>query len=64
MQFFAMARIYRKPGDAISLRDVWTITNGELSKVGEGACKRLGAERRLANLASIHLSACIKGPVL
>ena len=25
MHFFTMTRIYRDPGDAISLRDVWTI---------------------------------------
>lgn len=50
MQFFAMARIYRRPDDAVSLRDVWTIVDGELNEAGRLACRRLRAEGELANL--------------
>ena len=41
MQFFTMARIYRNPDDAISLRDVWTIADVELNDAAEVACKCL-----------------------
>ena len=50
MHFFAMARIYRRPDDAISLRDVWTIADGELNEAAGVACDRLRDERELANL--------------
>ena len=50
MQFFALARIFRSPEDAISLRDVWTITDGELNEAAEIAYGRLRAERELADL--------------
>ena len=32
MRFFAMHRIYRHPDDAISFRDVWAISDGELNE--------------------------------
>ena len=38
MQFFTMARIYRRPDVAISLRDVWTIADGELNEAAGVAC--------------------------
>ena len=50
MQFFAMARIYRHPDDAISLRDVWTISDGELNEAAGVACRRLRDEGELAGL--------------
>ena len=50
MHFFVMARIYRHPDDAISLRDVWTITDGELNEVAKVACERLRDESELADL--------------
>ena len=50
MQFFAMARIYRRPEDAISLRDVWTIGDRELNEAAGIACGRLRDEKELAAL--------------
>ena len=48
--FFAMARIYRRADDAISLRDIWTIADGELNKAAGVACGRLRDEMELADL--------------
>ena len=50
MEFFVMARIFRHPDDAISLRDVWTFADRELNVLGEAASRRLGDEQRVANL--------------
>ena len=50
MHFFSMARVYRDPGDAISLRDVWTIFDGELNSIAEVACERLQNDKALADL--------------
>lgn len=50
MKIFTIARIYKQTSDAISLRDVWTITNEELNALAEVACTRLGEERELADL--------------
>ena len=50
MQFFAMARIYRRPDDAISLRDVWMIADGELSEAAGVAWGRLRNEKEFADL--------------
>ena len=50
MQFFTIARIYRHPDDAISLRDVWTIAEGELNDAAELACERVQDEKELADL--------------
>ena len=50
MQFFAMARIYRHPEDAISLRDVWTIGDGEMNEGAGIAWERLREEKELAGL--------------
>ncbi len=50
MQFFAMARIYRYPDDAVSLRDVWTILDGELNAAAEVAYTRLEDDGDLAGL--------------
>ena len=50
MHFFTMTRIYRDPGDAISLRDVWTIVDGELNGVAAFAWERLRSEDELAGL--------------
>lgn len=50
MQLFAIARIYRRPDDAISLRDVWTIFDEELNEAGRFACRRLLDEKELSNL--------------
>ena len=50
MQFFAMARNYRRPEDAISLRDVWTIGDRELNEAAGIACGRLRDEKELAAL--------------
>ncbi len=50
MQFFAMARIYRDPDDAISFRDVWTIGAGELNEAAGIAWKRLRDEKELTGL--------------
>ena len=50
MQFFASARIYRHPDDAISLHDVWTIGDGELNDAAEVACNRLRDEKELVGL--------------
>ena len=41
MRFFTMTRIYRDPADAISLRDVWTIVDGELNAAPAFAWERL-----------------------
>ena len=45
-----MARIFRSPEDTISLRDVWTITDGELNEAAGVAYRRLREERKLADL--------------
>ena len=64
MHFFAMARIYRHPDDAISFRDVgaarrappeggqrpWTIGDGELNEAAGIVWKRLRDEKELAGL--------------
>ena len=48
MQFFTAARICREPTDAISLRDVWMITDGEMNTVAGIASKHLHNEKELA----------------
>ena len=50
MHFFGVARIYRNPDDAISLRDVWTMADGELNEVAGIASARLQDEEELTNL--------------
>ena len=50
MQFFTMARIYRHPADSISLRDVWTIGDGELNSSAGVASECLQSENELASL--------------
>ncbi|MXX89984.1 MAG: hypothetical protein F4213_08235 [Boseongicola sp. SB0677_bin_26] len=50
MNFFATVRIYRDPEDAISLRDVWMIGDGELNARSAIACKRIENEAKLAEL--------------
>ena len=50
MQFFSMIRVYRDPRDAISLRDVWTIVDGELNSIAEVAWERLQKDKGLAGL--------------
>ena len=50
MQFFAMARIYRHPEDAITLRDVWAIADGELNEAAGAVSRRLRDEKELAAL--------------
>ena len=50
MKIFTIARIYRQTTDAISLRDVWTITDEELNALAEVADTRLGEERELTDL--------------
>ena len=50
MNFFTMTRIYRNPDDEISLRDVWTIADGELNDIAGLAWKRLREEEELAAL--------------
>lgn len=50
MQFFVMARIYRHPDDAISLRDVWTIADQELNELAGVARGHLRDNKQLANL--------------
>ncbi len=50
MEFFVMARIFRHPDDAISLRDVWTFADGELNVLGEAASRRLDDEKQVAKL--------------
>ena len=50
MPFFTMTRIYRDPEDAISLRDVWTIVDGELNGAAVLAWERLRSEDELAAL--------------
>ena len=52
MHFFTMTRIYRDPEDAISLRDVWTIVDGELNGAAAFAWERLRSEDELAVFAS------------
>ena len=49
MHFFTMTRIYRDPEDAISLRDVWTIVDGEL-KWRRGIRVGAPAERKRARV--------------
>lgn len=48
MHFFTVARIYREPTDAISLRDVWMITDGEMNTAAGIALKHLQNEKELA----------------
>lgn len=48
MQFFTVARIYRDPTDAISLRDVWMITEGEMNTAAGVALQHLQNEKELA----------------
>ena len=50
MNFFTMIRIYRNPEDEISLRDVWTIADGELNDIAGLAWKRLREEEELTAL--------------
>ena len=50
MHFFTMNRIYRNPEDAISLRDVWTIVDGELNGTAAFAWERLRSEDELGAL--------------
>ena len=50
MPFFAFARNYRSSDEAISLRDVWTVDDQELSKTGEVVCERLRTEKLLTDL--------------
>ena len=50
MHFFTMTRIYRDPEDAISLRDVWAIFDGELNDAAAVAWERLRSEGELAVL--------------
>ena len=50
MNFFTVARIYRYPDDEISLQDVWTIADGELSAIGEKASESLQSIEKLADL--------------
>ena len=50
MFFFTVARIYRHPDDAVSLRDAWMIADGELSATAETALKRLQIENELTEL--------------
>ena len=51
MKFFTMTRIYRDPEDEISLRDVWTIGDGELNDVSALALEKLRGD---AELGSLH----------
>lgn len=48
--FLSIARIFRKPDDAISLRDVWFINDSELNEAAEVVIKRLRDEEELARL--------------
>ena len=50
MRFATIARIYRHPTDAISLRDVWTFTDEELSNIAVVALERLKDVEKLAGL--------------
>ena len=50
MHFFTMTYIYRDPEDEISLRDVWTIADGELNGAAEFVWERLRSEDDLAAL--------------
>ena len=50
MHFFAMARMFRNPDDAISLRDVWAIGEGEMNEAAGAAWERLRKEENLAGL--------------
>ena len=50
MHFFGVARVCRHPDDAISLRDVWTIADGELNEIAGIACARLQNEEELTDL--------------
>ena len=50
MHFFAMARMFRNPDDAISLRDVWAIGEGEMNEAAGAAWERLRKEGNLAGL--------------
>lgn len=50
MQFFSMVRMFRDPDDAISLRDVWTIADGDLNSTARVAWERLQSEKELVGL--------------
>ena len=50
VHFFGVARIYRNPDDAISLRDVWTMADGELNEIAGIACALLQNEEELTDL--------------
>ena len=50
MHFLAVARICRSPDEAVSLRDVWTINDEEMSRTGEVVCERLRTEKQLTKL--------------
>ena len=50
MHFFTMTRVYRDPEDPISLRDVWTIVDGELNVAAVFAWERLESDDELAIL--------------
>ncbi len=50
MHFFTMIHIYRDPEDAISLRDVWTIADGELNSIAALAWEHLRSEDELVAL--------------
>ncbi len=50
MNFFTVARIYGEPDDAISLRDVWTIGDGELNAIAGIAFERFRNKEELDDL--------------
>ena len=50
MHFFIMTKIYRDPEDEISLRDVWTIADGELNGAAASAWEHLRSEDDLVVL--------------
>ena len=50
MPFFTAFRIYRRPDDAVSLRDAWVIADGELNAAAGIALKRLQNEKELVEL--------------
>lgn len=50
MHFFTVTRIHRDPEDAISLRDVWTIIDGDLNDLAAFAWESLQTEDDLAVL--------------
>ena len=50
MEFVSIARIYSAPDDAVSLRDVWAISDGELSGVADVAWRYVLSNQELADL--------------